>query len=97
MIAIILNNSFAGIITSLFLKNLNSIVKAFASALELIFTAVLSFALLGIPLHPNTIVAVAVVCYAVVMYAQNPMKSSQVSATGKNELPTMTNVVITPK
>ena len=36
VIAIILNNSFAGIITSLFLKNLNSIVKAFASALELI-------------------------------------------------------------
>ena len=74
VLAIILNNAFAGIITSLFLKNLNSIVKAFASALELIFTALLSFVLLHIPLHWNTILAVAVICYAVVMYAQNPMK-----------------------
>ena len=79
VIAIILNNSFAGIITSLFLKNLNSIVKAFASALELIFTALLSFLLLRIPLHWNTILAVAVVSYAVVMYAQNPLKTEEKS------------------
>ena len=79
VIAIILNNSLAGIITSLFLKNLNSIVKAFASALELIFTALLSFLLLHIPLHWNTILAVAVVSYAVVMYAQNPMKTNEKS------------------
>ena len=93
VIAIILNNSFAGIITSLFLKNLNSIVKAFASALELIFTAILSFLLLGIPLHWNTILAVAVVSYAVVMYAQNPLKTQ----SDKMELPIKSNVVINPK
>ena len=79
VIAIILNNSFAGIITSLFLKNLNSIVKAFASAIELVFIALLSFILLKIPLHWNTILAVVVVSYAVVMYAQNPIKTEEKS------------------
>ena len=84
-------------VTSLFLKNLNSILKAFASALELVFTAILSFLLLGIPLHWNTILAVAVVSYAVVMYAQNPMK---VVNSEKSEplLPTNNgNVVINQK
>ena len=77
MVAIVLNNSLVGIVTSLFLKNLNSILKAFASALELVFTAVLSFILLGSPLYWNTVVAVAVVSYAVVLYAQNPVKEQQ--------------------
>ena len=76
VIAIVINNCLVGIVTSLFLKTLNSILKAFASALELIFTAILSFVLLGIPLHWNTILAVAVVSYAVVMYAQNPVKTA---------------------
>jgi len=109
VIAIIFNNSLAGIITSLFLKNLNSIVKAFASALELIFTALLSFLLLGQTLHWNTILAVAVVSYAVVMYAQNPLKtittnnkinnsySKDDNSDQKTLLPTKSNVVIMPK
>lgn len=97
VIAIIINNSFAGIITSLFLKNLNSIVKAFASALELICTALLSFVLLSIPLHWNTILAVLVVSYAVVMYAQNPINNS--AADKKSGILPMTksNLVISPK
>merc|ERR1712158_75506 len=105
VLAIIFNNSLAGIITSLFLKNLNSIVKAFASALELIFTALLSFLLLGIPLHWNTILAVIVVSYAVVMYAQNPLKvnNSINDNAKKDEILPLTsnnnhgNVVITQK
>ena len=78
VIAIILNNSLVGIVTSLFLKNLNSILKAFASAIELIFTALLSYVLLHIPLHWNTILAVTVISYAVVMYAQNPLKTEEI-------------------
>lgn len=107
VIAIIVNNSLVGIVTSLFLKvtisgpsvvvlhlcfltdfisvnsyfysipqNLNSIIKAFASAIELVFTAILSFFLLGIPIYWNTIVAVGIVSYAVVLYAQNPLKTA---------------------
>ncbi len=77
MIAIIINNSLVGIVTSLFLKNLNSILKAFASALELVFTAIISFILLGIPIYWNTILAVCIVSYSVVLYAKNPMKTTE--------------------
>ena len=76
VIAIIVNNAAIGIVTSLFLKTHNSIIKAFASALELVFTAILSFIILGIPIYWNTAIAVAVVSSAVVMYAQNPLKST---------------------
>jgi hypothetical protein len=37
------NNAALGIVVSLFLRKLNSILKTFASALELMFTAVLSW------------------------------------------------------
>jgi len=77
VIAIVINNSLVGIVTSLFLKNLNSILKAFASALELIFTAIFSFILLGIPIYWNTILAVCIVSYSVVLYAKNPMKTNE--------------------
>ena len=40
---IIANNAAIGIVTSFFLRHLNSILKTFASALELMFTAVLSW------------------------------------------------------
>lgn len=43
VVIVILNNAAVGIVTSLFLKNLNSILKTFASALELVFIAILSW------------------------------------------------------
>ena len=57
VLILILNNAVLGIVTSLFLKKLNSILKAFASALELVITAVLSVPILGIPLTPTTVMA----------------------------------------
>ena len=75
VIVIVVNNAFIGIVTSLFLKIFDSIWKAFASALELVFTAILSFWILGIPIYWNTIFAVGIVSGAVVMYAQNPLKT----------------------
>lgn len=77
VLLLIINNSVLGIITSLFLKKLNSILKAFASALELVITAVLSVPLLGIPLTAHTILALLLISVAVVMYAQNPVQSQQ--------------------
>ena len=79
VIFIVLNNALIGIVTSLFLKIFNSILKAFASAMELVFTAILSFIILGIPVYWNTVLAVGIVSGAVIMYAQNPLKTSNVS------------------
>ena len=77
VVILIINNSILGIVTSLFLKKLNSILKAFASALELVLTALLSVPLLGIPLSPLTLAALALISVAVVMYAQNPVQSQR--------------------
>ena len=87
VIAIALNNALIGIVTSLFLKIFNSILKAFASAMELVFTAILSFLILGIPIYWNTMLAVAIVSYAVIMYAQNPIRSSNVDKSNPSPPP----------
>lgn len=73
VIVLIINNAVLGIITSLFLQKLNSILKAFASALELVITAVLSWPLLGIPLTLHTVTALVAISVAVIIYAKNPV------------------------
>lgn len=75
VLLIMFNNAAIGIITSFFLKNLNSIVKTFASALELVFTAVLCWMFFGIPIYLNTAIAIAIVSYAVILYSQNPVQN----------------------
>lgn len=68
-----LNNAALGITTSFFLKNLNSILKTFASALELSLVAILSRIFLNVPIMLNTVVSICVVSLAVVIYTQNPV------------------------
>ncbi|XP_034942844.1 UDP-galactose transporter senju [Chelonus insularis] len=75
VLLIIINNAAIGIITSFFLRNLNSILKTFASALELVFTAILCWIIFGIPIYLNTILAISMVCYAVFLYSQNPVQN----------------------
>ncbi|XP_076646827.1 UDP-galactose transporter senju [Halictus rubicundus] len=70
---IMLNNTAVGIITSFFLKNLNSVLKTFASALELVFTAVLCWFIFSIPIHLNTVISIVMVSCAVILYSQNPV------------------------
>ncbi|XP_023329691.1 UDP-galactose transporter senju [Eurytemora carolleeae] len=74
VLALVINNAVLGIITSLFLKKLNSIVKAFASALELVLTALLSVPILGIPLSLETVIAILIISAAVITYVKNPIK-----------------------
>uniref|UniRef100_A0A182JRB8 CMP-sialic acid transporter n=1 Tax=Anopheles christyi TaxID=43041 RepID=A0A182JRB8_9DIPT len=73
VIIIMLNNAAIGIITSFFLKYMNSILKTFASALELMFTAVLCYLLFSIPVYLNTMLAIFVVSYAIYLYSLNPV------------------------
>lgn len=82
VILIIINNSAIGIITSFFLKYMNSILKTFASAIELMFTAVLCYFLFAIPIYVNTFLAITVVSLAIYLYSQNPVVN-----TGKRPLP----------
>ncbi|KAH9523043.1 hypothetical protein Btru_065588 [Bulinus truncatus] len=73
VVAIIINNAAIGIVTSLFLRSLNSILKTFASALELMFTAVLCWMIFGIPVDLYTVLAIFIVSAATYLYAQNPV------------------------
>lgn len=73
VLCIIANNAAIGIIVSLFLRSLNSILKTFASALELMFTAVLCWFIFGIPVDIYTVVAILIVSAATYLYAQNPV------------------------
>lgn len=73
VIFIMLNNAAIGIVVSLFLRSLNSILKTFASALELMFTAVLCWIIFGIAIDIYTVVAILIVSGATFLYAQNPV------------------------
>lgn len=73
VLIIIVNNAAIGIVTSFFLKYMNSILKTFASALELIFTAVFCYFLFAIPIYINTALAIAVVSFAIFLYSQSPV------------------------
>lgn len=75
VILLIFNNAILGIITSLFLKKLNSVLKAFAAGLELVFIALISVPIFGIPFTLHTMFAICLISVAVVMYAQNPVQS----------------------
>ncbi|XP_060062434.1 UDP-galactose transporter senju-like [Ylistrum balloti] len=73
VLMIMCNNAAIGIVTSLFLRSLNSILKTFASALELMFTAVLCWLIFGIRIDIYTFIAIFIVSVATVMYAQKPV------------------------
>lgn len=73
VLLIVINNTAIGIVTSFFLKYMNSILKTFASALELIFTAILCYILFAIPIYLNTMLAIFIVSFSVYLYSQCPV------------------------
>lgn len=83
VIIIIINNAAIGIVTSFFLRYLNSILKTFASALELLFTAILCYILFSIPIYLNTILSIAVVSFAIYLYSMSPVVNV-INSTGKH-------------
>ncbi|KAH3711932.1 hypothetical protein DPMN_071608 [Dreissena polymorpha] len=82
VICIIVNNAAIGIVVSLFLRSLNSILKTFASALELMFTAVLCWMIFGIPIDVYTIIAILIVSAATFLYAQHPVVNQTKNEVG---------------
>lgn len=85
VICIMINNAAIGIVVSLFLRSLNSILKTFASALELMFTAVLCWIIFGIAIDMYTVVAIFIVSGATFLYAQNPVVNKAPEDEKKHE------------
>lgn len=77
-------NCAIGITTSFFLKFMNSIIKTFASALELVFTAILCRILFAIPIYLNTIASIAIVFFSLFLYSQSPVVNLGKSITVVN-------------
>ncbi|KAH9631224.1 hypothetical protein HF086_005995 [Spodoptera exigua] len=75
VILITINSAVVGIVTSFFLKNLNSILKTYASALELVITAVVCYILFSIVITPFTVLSICLVSIAVAMYFKNPVSN----------------------
>ena len=69
---VMFNNALCGIITSLFLKSFNSILKIFASALELVITAIVCLIIFAIPIDSYTVVAIVIVSAATYIYSKSP-------------------------
>lgn len=70
---IVINSAVYGVITSLLLHTLNSIMKVFATAIELVLIAILSWILLGYPITLPTVISVVIVSCSVVIYAKHPI------------------------
>lgn len=77
VLLIILNNAAAGLITSLFLSSLNSILKTYASALELVMTAFLTRLIFDVPLNLWTFVSISLILVSTYIYAKNPVKDNE--------------------
>ena len=69
IILIIFNNAIAGIVTSYFLKYLNSILKVFANSLEIILSAIVCYFLFSIPILLPAFLSIFIVILSMYMYA----------------------------
>ncbi|XP_046962332.1 UDP-galactose transporter senju [Vanessa cardui] len=76
VILITVNSAIVGIVTSFFLKNLNSILKTYASALELVITALVCYILFNIIITWYTVTSICLVSIAVAMYLKNPVNNA---------------------
>lgn len=94
---VMLNSALCGIMTSLFLKNFNSILKIFAYAVELVVTALICWPLFSIPIDSYTTAAILIVSLATYIYSQNPMTTpsaqSNVDSQSSNKYVLLENKV----
>eukprot|EP01060_Flectonema_neradi_P006148 TRINITY_DN14109_c0_g1_i1.p1 TRINITY_DN14109_c0_g1~~TRINITY_DN14109_c0_g1_i1.p1 ORF type:complete len:389 (+),score=58.34 TRINITY_DN14109_c0_g1_i1:76-1167(+) len=73
VIPIIVILASIGIVTSLFIKNLDSVRKTIASAIEIFIDTFLSFVLFGIPVGANTVLATLFAAGGILLYSK-PVK-----------------------
>lgn len=84
---LIVNNALSGLVASLFLKSLNSILTTFASALELFAVAFLAWILFNDEIDIYTITALILVSAAMIVYSKSPVSvepPSKLRKTGKD-------------
>ena len=75
VISIIFLTTVIGITVSLFLRYMNSILKIFASACGMIFSAVFSLILFGIPIGLNKMISICFIIVALYLYSSDPVQN----------------------
>lgn len=80
LVLIVINGAIVGIVTSLILKFINVIVKAFASACEVLLTAILAYFLMSEPLTIKDFIACSIVMGSIYVYYTNGMGSESTPA-----------------
>lgn len=85
VVIIMINSTMIGIVTSFFLKTMNSILKTFASALELVFTAIACYLIFGIVINMFTVLSIVIVSVSVVLYSQNPVDNQAKNGKGHSD------------
>jgi len=73
VLILIVNNALSGLVASFFLKSLNSILKTFASALELFAITILAWFLFGNSVDSHTAIALILVTISIYIYSKNPV------------------------
>ena len=86
VLAIILNNTIAGIVTAILLKKLNSILKQFGASLEIIFTAILVWILFGKAITGYTFLAIIIVCTSIYIYSTSPIENPTAKSNAPESL-----------
>ncbi|KAI2805349.1 hypothetical protein BLOT_004345 [Blomia tropicalis] len=84
IILILLNGALAGISTSFFLKCHNSIVKTFATTLEIIITAILCYFIFGTTIDQYTILSMILIFIAIFIYSHKPIPTVSVDNQDEN-------------
>mmetsp|Transcript_679 Transcript_679/g.2041 ORF Transcript_679/g.2041 Transcript_679/m.2041 type:complete len:369 (+) Transcript_679:54-1160(+) len=79
ILAIILIMSSVGVVTGFFLRHLDSVLKAVASAFEVVLSTLVSYAFFGVPLGPQAVAAGLLVGCGVALYSR-PVASSRLHA-----------------
>ena len=85
VLAIILNNTIAGLVTAILLKKLNSILKQFAASLEIIFTAILVWLLFGKAITTYTFISILIVCTSIYIYSTSPIQNPSAGGSSSDD------------
>lgn len=93
VVILILNNASSGLVASFFLKSLNSILKTFASAIELFVITILAWILFNDSIDSYSLFALLLITVAMFIYSKNPVS---IAPPGKDTLQTNDGFMLLP-
>jgi drug/metabolite transporter (DMT)-like permease len=91
VLPIVFSYSMMGIITSIFLKNLDSLLKIFAVSVEIVLIAVMGWIIFGETVNFLTFVSIVLVALSIYVYAVNPVNKFDVGQKSQSKIIDLSN------